>query len=310
MNINESEVKGNGCWVARGGWSLVRVTCSVLRDQAIGCCGRGILVCLLLLSLSGFAANGETLGVLQVGQKTYQNVSVGTKAKDYILIVHSSGIASIKVKQLPEDVLEELGYASGSNRSTQTSAAAALTQPVARGAKAFVEEMQAGVSGVWHGTEIARRMMRSHPVRVVVAAAVLVLAQLFCSYCGMLICRKSGKEPGILVWIPVLQAVPLLRAASMPTWWFGGLFVPGLNLVGYVLWCVKIVEARQKTMPLAMLLIFPLTSWFAFMFLALSEDSHEREKVQVESMILDTVCASESRSWVSVLTQCERHIVA
>jgi len=56
--------------------------------------------------------------------------------------------------------------------------------------------------------------------------------------------------------------------------------------------------------------MFPLTSRFAFMLLGFSEDSREREKVHVESMVLETTRDSGSRSWVRVLTQSERHITA
>jgi hypothetical protein len=268
---------------------------------------------MLLLSWSAFATEEETFGSLQVGENTYQNVRVTTKAKDYILIVHSSGITSIKVKQLPEDIRERLGYVPVSTPKDRASAAVkGLTQPVANGAKACVEQVRAGLSQAWHIAGITSRMqaLKTRKVVVIVAAALLLMAHVFCSYCCVLICRKAGKEPGILAWIPLLQTVPLLRAASMSTWWFGAGFVPGLNLVGYVRWCVRIVEARQKTMPLAILLIFPLTTWFAFMVLAFSEDAREREKVRVVSMSLETASTSGSRSWVNALSQGERHIAA
>ena len=56
---------------------------------------------------------------------------------------------------------------------------------------------------------------------------------------------------------------------------------------------------------------FPLTSWFAFLFLAFSEDSRdEGAKVHVETMTLQTVCSSGTRYWKRVLWQGEQHIVA
>ena len=71
---------------------------------------RAVSFVLLLVSLNAFAANDETFGVLQVGDHTYHDVTVRTKAKDYVFILHSSGMTSIKVTQLPIEVRQKLGY--------------------------------------------------------------------------------------------------------------------------------------------------------------------------------------------------------
>ena len=278
----------------------------------IGClsrCGtslaRAVSIGLLLVSLRAFAANEETLGTLQVGSHTYQNVTVRTKAKDYILIVHSAGITSIKATQLPAEVREKLGYASDNAR------VAASTKVAKRGV-AWVEGLKTQISQIWQRTGLGSklRQLQTGPTLIGVVAA-LVIAHLFCSYCCMLICQKTGNNPGLLVWLPLLQGVPMLRAASMSVWWLGALFIPGLNLLGWVLWCVKIVRARRKTMPLALLLSFPLTSWFAFLFLAFSEDSrHQGEKVRVEAMTFQSVCGPAESIGVKALLQREQHIVA
>jgi hypothetical protein len=273
---------------------------------------RAVSVVLILLSLSAFAADEETLGVLQVGEQTYQNVKVRTRAKDYILIVHSSGLTSIKVRQLPAELLQRLGYDPAAMAKGKTNNVAAVTRASIAKGEAFVEGVEAKLSDAWRGSWFASKVQQLTTLPTLAAvAAVLLMAHLFCSYCFLLICRKTGNRPGMLVWLPLLQAIPVLRAASMSTRWFGALFVPGLNLVAYVLWSVKIVEARQKTMPLAILLLFPLTSWFAFLFLAFSQDSRtEGKKVHVENMTLQTVCTSRARDWTRVLMEREQHIVA
>jgi len=308
MNNDESDrKKRDEGYVLRGARRVMRA--KVLGTGAYFAPAVSFL--LLLLSLPAFGADEQRLGELQVGDRTYENVTVRTKAKDYIFIVHSSGMTSIKVTQLPADVLGKLGYAPTAMPKRTTDAVAALTRTsIARGGVALVEGGEAKLLQAWRKTGPASKMqhLTTYPVLVVVAA-VLLMAHLFGSYCCMLICRKTGNVPGFLVWVPLLQAVPMLRAASMSAWWFGGLFIPGLNLLGYVLWCVKIVKARQKTMPLAILLLFPLTSWFAFLFLALSEDSRdEGAKVHVETMTLATAWSLRSRT--RVLLQSEQHIVA
>ena len=42
----------------------------------------------------------------------------------------------------------------------------------------------------------------------------LVLYLLFC-FCGKLICEKTGNKAGFLMWVLILQWIPLLIAAGM-----------------------------------------------------------------------------------------------
>jgi hypothetical protein len=67
-----------------------------------------------------------------------------------------------------------------------------------------------------------------------------------------------------------------------------GFLVPGLNLVAQVLWCVKITQARGKTWLVALLLIVPLSSPFAALYLAFSGGRHARkDDRRVEIMTLE-----------------------
>src|ERR1044071_124011 len=56
------------------------------------------------------AAQEETFPLLQIGTTTYSNVTVTTKARKYIFVIHSSGMANILVADLPSDVKRTLGY--------------------------------------------------------------------------------------------------------------------------------------------------------------------------------------------------------
>lgn len=64
----------------------------------------------------------------------------------------------------------------------------------------------------------------------------------------------------------------------MSPWWFVGFLVPGVNLIAQVLWCVNITRARGKALIVALLLIFPLSSPFAALFLAFSGGNQERKE--------------------------------
>jgi len=113
----------------------------------------------------------------------------------------------------------------------------------------------------------------------------------FFSYCCMLICQKAGYNPGLLIFVPLLQALPLFRAAQMSRWWFLPLMIPGINLIPHLVWLVKIVRARHKSGWLAVWLVFPVTSFLAFLYLAFSSGrppEPKRSPRRVEIMTLET----------------------
>jgi hypothetical protein len=88
----------------------------------------------------------------------------------------------------------------------------------------------------------------------------------------------------------LLQLFPLLKAAAMSPWWFIGYLVPGLSLVAHVVWCFRISHARGKGVALALALIFPLTTLFAFLYLAFSGGEPRRKAAprRIEIMTLET----------------------
>ena len=102
----------------------------------------------------------------------------------------------------------------------------------------------------------------------------------------MLICRKTGNPPGILVWLPVLQLFPLLRAAGMSGWWFLAFFVPVLNLVPRFFGRFKIAKARGKSVWVGVLLLLPVTNLFAFLYLAFSNGASAEEDEEPEPKIM------------------------
>jgi hypothetical protein len=249
-----------------------------------------IPVALLILASKAWGATEQTFDILQAGIHTYQHVTVTTKAKRYIFILHSGGMANVKVSDLSEDTLLKLGYELPSAPKPQPS----RTPEWARQAVASpqVKQMQEKLSQAWQGA--ATRGNSYLPVvtprLIAIVATASIAVYLFFCYCSMLICQKAGNDPGVMIWIPVLQMIPLLRAASMSRWWLVGFFIPIVNLIGHVVWCVKIVQARSKTTPLLILLLLPVTSLFAFVFLAFSEAAPKKKEPppRVELMTLET----------------------
>jgi hypothetical protein len=48
------------------------------------------------------------------------------------------------------------------------------------------------------------------------------------------------------------------------------MLIPLVNIIAQILWCVKIVQARGKSVWVTILLILPVTNLFAFLYLAFS----------------------------------------
>ena len=124
-----------------------------------------------------------------------------------------------------------------------------------------------------HSTEELKAMIPANREMILTVLAAFLIIYLCVSYCWMLICRKSGQEPGILIWLPLLQIFPILRAAGMSPLWFLGFFVPVLNILTWTVLCFRVAKARGKGPLAGFLFWFGPTTLFAFLYLAFSEGS-------------------------------------
>jgi hypothetical protein len=209
------------------------------------------------------------LDVLKVGTQVYSNVTVTTRAPDYLFIEHSTGLTSVKVADLDEETLTALGYV------VKKKVTVSSTSDWAKREFAKLEPSGTNLASVlppqlmeqWSKT---RSLPRLGIQAMAIAAAVFLGIHLFFSYCALRICKNAGTEPDFLVWLPAFQLLPLLSAANMSRWWFFGLFVPILNFVAAILWAVKIVKPCGKGTLTTIFLILPVTSLLAFLYLAFS----------------------------------------
>ena len=94
---------------------------------------------------------------------------------------------------------------------------------------------------------------------------------LFSAYCCKRICEKAGHNPGILIWIPIVQLIPLLQVAGMATWMIVLFFIPLANLVVLVMMWAKICTARGKSPWLVTMLFIPILNLLFVPYLAFSE---------------------------------------
>jgi len=227
----------------------------------------GILTTLAALLWFAPAATGSDDGGVEIKTKTatYTNVTVARKGGTDIYIKHAGGMSNLKLQELPPDAQQSLGYAvakPANGEAAGGSNASRLRRRVGESTQYIEFQFRNGVNfqaGVW---EIQ--------LGYADLAGIGVAYLLFCC-CAGLLCNKTGTEPGILIWFPILQLFPLLRAAGMSGWWFLAVFIPILNVVAWLGWCVNIVIMRRKSLWWALLLILPITNVSAFLYLALAK---------------------------------------
>jgi hypothetical protein len=229
----------------------------------------GILVAIvaLLLWFAPAATGADEVGVeLKTRTATYTNVTVAGKSGTNVYIKHAGGISNLKIGELAPDAKQSLGYAVAKSAIDETGA----------GSNALRIRRRVGESTPFIEVEFANGInfqAGDWEIQLGYAAlAGIALGYLLFCCCARLLCNKTRTEPGILIWFPILQMFPLLRAAGMSGWWFLALFVPVLNLVAWMGWCVNIVITRRKSLWWALLLILPLTSVTAFLYLALAKE--------------------------------------
>src|SRR6266404_2935321 len=247
-----------------------------------------VMLALLIVPFGVSGAIEQTFEVLQIGTRQYKNVTVTTKAKDYIFILHSAGMNNVKVSELPAEVREKLGYnAINDTMKTGTNAISNWArQTMARIESPQIKQLEQALRDHSIPANLKISLDAKHQLPVLAFAVGFYL--IFC-YCAMLICQKTGNQPGVLVFLPLLQIFPLLRAAGMPLGWFVAFLLPVVNIFALIAWAINIAEARGKSGWVALFLILPGTNLFAFLYLALSNGKPEnKEDRRIEVMTLET----------------------
>jgi Family of unknown function (DUF5684) len=264
-----------------------------------------LLWLLAVLLLTGFSAvagqmsmggnTEQTFPVLQTKTGAYTNVTVTKKTKEWIFILHSKGVCNIKATDLSTDARIALGYEeapkTGAEAAQEANAPKHTHPPLAELAKlemAHVKEFAANWRTNRKETVAeAKSFLASNPQVIFILLCILAVVYTFVSVCFWSICRKTHIAPGPLVWVPFLQLIPLLRAANMPRVWFFAYFIPVINIIAMIMLSINIVKTRGKNPWVAFLLIVPLTTPFAFLYLAMSR-SAPVEMVTNEILSLET----------------------
>src|ERR1035441_10002632 len=251
------------------------------------------LAALLTRPLGAVGMAEETFDVLKIGSRMYTNVTVMTKARTYVFIVHTGGMTSLKVADLPPALQEKLGYAAGGSLQGPTNTAIALAKKqLARLDTPQIKNFRKQLGEKWRGPSAAKLSAmgllgpKLNWTRLGIVLLVGLSLYVFYSYCCMLICRKAGHPPGVLVWLPFFKLFPMFRAAGMSYWWLLAFLVPVVNLVPLILWPFKIAKARGKSVWVGVLLLLPVTNLFALLYLAFSNGALDEQDEGPEPKVI------------------------
>lgn len=103
-------------------------------------------------------------------------------------------------------------------------------------------------------------------ISVIIALGV----HIFFAFCLKRICEKAGSQPGVLIWIPILQLFPLLQAAGMAAWMFILFLIPLVNIVIGILMWVNILKNMGKHPAMVIVLMIPFVNIIYLIYLAFS----------------------------------------
>lgn len=217
----------------------------------------------------------QTFPVLQTRTGAYTNVTVTKKTKDWIFILHSAGVCNVKASDLPPDVRIALGY--DASAEEQKATAARAHEPLVKIPHIELAQVKQFAAN-WRQnrkekSEELRAFVAANPVMVCGILGIWAAVHIISSALFWMICRKTHMSPGPLVWVPVFQLIPLLRAANMARVWFFAFLIFPLNIIAMIVFSIKIVKSRGKSPWVAFLLILPPTSCFAFLYLAFSSSA-------------------------------------
>jgi hypothetical protein len=246
----------------------------------------------LILTVAGvfvhspvFANVEQTFLVLKIGSQVYTNVTVTTQTKTYIFLLHSTGMANIKVSELSPELRETLGYGAPPVTLSKNSAAAAANWAKKEMSKLNVSTVQA--RNLRAESQARLDKLKTVPrTQIYIAIAILSMFWLIRCGCHGVICRKAGSEPGSLIWIPLLKLIPLLKAAKMSLGWLFLLLIPLGAFVLDVVWCFKIATARGKGALTGLCLVLPVVNFFAFFYLVFSDGAAAEKSERPRSRLM------------------------
>jgi hypothetical protein len=230
-----------------------------------------------------------TFKTLTFGGRTLRNVTVSERTSSMVYLKHEGGLLGIRVTELDPEARQALGYEAESDMTR--SARAGLREGLGNQA----DEWAAAMNRWPERTPFAGELGTGLGLFIFGIAGLIGLGvHLLVSFLLRMICRKADAEPGFLIWVPILQIFPLLKAARMSQRWplaIVGLSLMGILLAGFsielallvsvsssllamglwIAWSIKICLARGKHPVWAVCLLLPGLNFVGLVYLAAAE---------------------------------------
>ena len=204
---------------------------------------------------------------LRAGTNVYTKVTVLNKTRNDVFISHAQGMASIKVRDLDTATQLKLGYQVEPAKQTAVEKVIEASDLRRFEDDPRVQEIEGELI---RQAESYIELLDQNTMYAIVAF--IVLSYLLFSFLCRCICVKTSNPPSPLIWLPFFKQIPLFKAAGMSGWWILSNFVPGLSLIAYMIWSIRIAQSRAKSVVWGVMLLLPVTNILAFLYLALSSD--------------------------------------
>lgn len=223
---------------------------------------------MILAGLGGFLVRAVDvqLPLLKIGTDVFTNVTVYQMTPTDIFVRHERGFGNAKISSLDDNTLRLLGLKTANSEAA--SSGATISKGISADAvKTALASVNLNLPANSPANDLVKQVKAS-PQLLYGLLAGLVVGYLFYCYCLHRLCINAGTKPGLLVWLPILQMFPLLRAARMPVWWIIIFCLPLINVLAHLLWCARVSRACGKGMLAGLLLFLPLTNIVALLYLA------------------------------------------
>jgi hypothetical protein len=90
-------------------------------------------------------------------------------------------------------------------------------------------------------------------------------------FCLKKICLRCGKDPGVLIWIPIVQLLPMIEMVGLPPVYIIAFFIPLVNFAAIVYLYWKICEKLGKPGFYSLAMLVPLLNIGLIVYLAFGE---------------------------------------
>ena len=100
---------------------------------------------------------------------------------------------------------------------------------------------------------------------------VIIVLYVYVAYSLQVIAVKTNTDNAWFAWIPILNIYLMCKIADKPGWWIILFLIPIVNIVIFIIVCMRIAERRGKPSWLGIVWIIPVVGLVVQGYLAFSD---------------------------------------